>query len=208
MIAGIILKKAPPHGGAFCVWLDISWRPIVKTTYGVTPVELPLWARLSEVLSDADIAKINLKAFAKGNKKAAWELGLAYMQGLRVPQDFAKAEKMFEVGAVDAGEKGMVGMFYAHGYFPRDLKAVERWYTAASRPQDYFELAGAFSTAAKGDKTAAPRYYSRATAIYLQLLKATGHPEVRRAQLELGNFVIDGIYSAGKERFRGARTEP
>lgn len=90
-------------------------------------------------------------------------------------------------------------MFYAQGYFPKDLNAVERWYTAAGRPLDYIELAEAFSTAAKVDKTAAPRFYSRAMLIYLRLFKATGHPEVRRAQLELGNFVIDGIYSAGND---------
>ncbi|MGB7547475.1 MAG: hypothetical protein WBM14_06990 [Terracidiphilus sp.] len=144
-----------------------------------------------------DIARVNLKLFSKGNKQAAWELGLQYMQGLGVPQDFAKAEQMFQIGAVDTDEKAMVGMFYARGYLPRDLDAIERWYTAAGRPQDHFELAEAFKAAGEADKSAAPRYYSRATAIYLSLLKETRHPEVRRAQLELGNFVIDGIYSAG-----------
>jgi hypothetical protein len=93
--------------------------PFVKTTYGVAPVDPPLWARLSEALSDADIAKINLAAFAKGNKVAAWELGIAYMQGLGISQNFEKAEQMFRIGAVDADKKGMVGMFYAHGYFPK-----------------------------------------------------------------------------------------
>jgi TPR repeat protein len=173
--------------------------PFVKTTYGVAPVDPPLWARLSEALSDADIAKINLAAFAKGNKVAAWELGIAYMQGLGISQNFEKAEQMFRIGAVDADKKGMVGMFYAHGYFPKDLSAVERWYAAAGRPQDYFELAEAFKAAGDADKSTASLYYSKATALYLALLKDSGHPEVRRAQLELGNFVIDGIYSAGND---------
>lgn len=177
----------------------VSQAPFVKTTYGVAPAELTLWAQWHEPLSDADIAKVNLELFAKGNKKAAWELGLAYMQGLGVPQDFAKAENMFQIGAVDPDEKAMVGMFHAHGYFPQNLDAVERWYTAAGRPQDYFELAEAFKAAADEDKSIASRYYPKAIAIYLSLLKENGHPEVRRAQLELGNLVIDGVYSAGND---------
>jgi Sel1 repeat len=177
----------------------IAQAPFVKTTYGVAPVDPPLWARLSEALSDEDIAKINLKAFAKGNKEAAWELGLAYMQGLGVPEDSAKAEQMFQIGAVDADRKGMVGMFYAHGYFPKDLDAVERWYTTAGRPQDYFNLAEAFKAAGQADKLAAPRYYAKATTFYLTVLKYEGNPNVRLAELELGNFVIDGIYSAGSD---------
>jgi uncharacterized protein len=171
--------------------------PYVKTRYGVAPAKMTLWAQLHEPLSDADIARVNLELYAKGNRDAAWELGLAYMQGLGVPQDFAKAEQMFQVGAVDADRKGMVGMFYAHGYFPSDLNAVERWYNAAGRPRDKFELAETFKAAAQNDKSVAPGYYARAAVLYLALLKEAGHPEIRRAQLELGNFVIDGIYSSG-----------
>jgi TPR repeat protein len=177
----------------------VAQAPFVKTTYSVSPAELTPWAQLHQPLSDQDIAKVNSDLFAKGNKKAAWELGLAYMQGLGVSQDFAKAEQMFQIGAVDADEKGMVGMFHAHGYFPKDLDAVERWYTAAGRPADRFELAEVFKAAGEADKSAAPRYYPKATALYLALLRETGHPEIRRAQLELGNFVIDGIYSAGSD---------
>jgi len=105
----------------------VSQAPFVKTTYGVSPAKETLWATMHEPLSDADIAKVNLELFAKGNKDAAWELGLAYMQGLGVPEDPVKAEQMFRIGAIDADKKGMVGMFYAHGYFPQDLDAVERW---------------------------------------------------------------------------------
>jgi hypothetical protein len=121
------------------------------------------------------------------------------MQGLGVPQDFAKAEEMFEIGAIDADRKGIVGMFYAHGYFPTNLEAVERWYTAAGRPLDKFELAEAFKAAAEADRSIASRYYAKATALYLALLKDPLKQEVRPAQLELGNFVIDGIYSAGDD---------
>jgi TPR repeat protein len=176
-----------------------SQAPFVKTTYGVAPAKETLWALTHDPLSDADIAKVNLDLFAKGDKDAAWELGLAYMQGFGVPEDFAKAEQMFRVGATDADRKAMVGMFYAEGYFPKDLDAVERWYTAAGRPQDYFEIAETYKAAAQNDKAIAPRYYARATTLYLALLKDIGHPEVRRAQLELGNLVVDGFYSAGDD---------
>lgn len=181
-----------------------SQAPFVKIRYGVAPAKETLWAQLHEPLSDADIAKVNRELFAKGNKDAAWELGLAYMQGFGVPQDFAKAEQMFQIGAVDADRKQMVGMFYAQGYFPEDLDAVERWYTAAGLPASFFELGESFKAAGEADAFRPSKYYSKATAIYLQLLKDPSQPEARRAQLELGNFVIDGIYSAGDDA-KGAR---
>ena len=126
-----------------------SQAPYVKTTYGVSPAKMTLWATMHEPLSDEDTAKVNLKLFAEGNKDAAWELGLAYMQGLGVSQDFAKAERMFQIGAVDEDKKAMVGMFYAHGYFPEDLDAVDRWYTAAGTPSSFFELAETYKAAAQ-----------------------------------------------------------
>jgi TPR repeat protein len=183
--------------GAFAI-MAASQAPFVKTTYGVSPAKVTVWASMHEPLSDADIAKVNSELFAKGNKDAAWELGLAYMQGLGVPQDFAKAEEMFRIGAMDADRKGMVGMFYAHGYFPTNLEAVEQWYKAAGRPHDLFEIGEAYKGAAEADKTKSATYYAKAIQNYIYLLKLR-HGEERRAQLELGNFVIDGIYSAGDD---------
>lgn len=179
--------------------LVVAQAPYVKTTYAVAPAKLTLWAQLHEPLSDADIARVNQELFSKGDKKAAWELGLAYMQGLGVPEDLARAEQMFDIGAITADEKAMVGMFHAHGYFPKDLRAVERWYTAAGRPQDTFELAEELKRAAQEDASAAPGYYAKATKLYLELVKDSDQPDFRLAELELGNFVIDGIYSAGED---------
>jgi len=170
----------------------------VKTIYGVSPAKMTLWARLHEPLSDIDIAKINLELFAKGNKDAAWELGLARMQGLGVPEDYAKAEQMFQIGATSAERKAMVAMFHAHGYFPANLDAVERWYLAAGRPLDIFELGEAYKAAAQTDKAKSANYYAKATKYYLLLL-IMRQGEERGAKLELGNFVIDGIYSAGED---------
>ena len=178
----ISVMKAPP---AYAQW----------TGYVVAPADDRRGYFLPE-----EIAKINQELLAKGSKKAAWELGLAYMQAYGVPQDFDKAEQMYEIGATDAEQKGMVGMFYAQGmYFPKNIEMAKRWYTAAGRPGDLFALAEAYKAAAKADKADAPIYYPKATALYLSLLKDAGYPEVRRAEMELGNFVIDGIYSAGKD---------
>ncbi|HUX28145.1 MAG TPA: hypothetical protein VMV39_05125, partial [Terracidiphilus sp.] len=66
-------------------------------------------------------------------------------------------------------------------------------------PEDYYELAEAFKAAAETDKSVAGKFYPMATAIYLKLLKDPSQPQARLAQLELGNFVIDGIYSAGDD---------
>ncbi|WP_348264403.1 hypothetical protein P8935_07690 [Telmatobacter sp. DSM 110680] len=170
----------------------------MKTTYGVSPAKMTFWASMHEPLSDADIAKVNLELFAKGDKDAAWELGLAYMQGLGVPEDLVKAEAMFEIGAVCADREAMVAMFHAHGYFPTNLDAVEQWYTAAGRPLDLFELGEAYKAAAEADKAMSTTYYAKAVKNYIHLLNLR-QGEERRAQLELGNFVIDGIYTAGDD---------
>jgi TPR repeat protein len=136
-----------------------------------------------------EIAAVNLVLARKGNADAAWELGLAYLQGYGVPQDLTQAETWFEKGAIVPERAAIVGYLYAQGqYFPKVLKAADHWYTLAGRPGDLFELAELYKSASENQK---------ATAIYLKLLGMTGHPEVRRAQLELGNFVLDGIYSAG-----------
>jgi uncharacterized protein len=140
-----------------------------------------------------EIAEVNQTLAAQGNKQAAWELGLAYLQGYGVEQDLAKAEHWFEIGATDPDEQGIVAGLYEHGeYFPHDLDAAARWAKAAGRPQDQFELAQAY-------RLATPPQTEKAIAVYVTLLVQTGHPEVRRAQMELGNFVLDGKYSAGSD---------
>ncbi len=190
----------------FCLVLEVGGIPVHAQAphpiggYAIGPANGDTTA-----ITDEDIARVNLQLLASGDKDAAWELGLQYMQGLGVPQDPAKAEQMFQIGATDTDEKGMVGMFYARGYLPANLAAVERWYSAAGRPQDYFDLAEAFKAAAEADKSVESKYHPKATAIYLKLLKDPGQPQARRAQLELGNFVIDGIYSEGSDEEGRAR---
>jgi TPR repeat protein len=139
------------------------------------------------------IAAINQSLAAQGDTKAAWELGLAYMQGYGVKQNLAQAEHWFEIGATEPGLKALVGDLHEHGeYFPKDLDAAAKWLNAAGRPADLFEMAQAY-------RTASPPETARAVSLYLALLQQTGYPEVRRAQMELGNFVLDGKYSAGDD---------
>ena len=92
----------------------------------------------------------------------------------------------------------MVGMFHARRILPTNLEAVERWYTAAGRPLDMFELGEAYKAAAEAERTKSTTYYAKAVKNFIYLLKLR-HGEERRAQLELGNFVIDGIFSAGDD---------
>ena len=66
-------------------------------------------------------------------------------------------------------------------------------------PGDLFEQAEVYKATAEADPSVAQIYNQKALAIYLSLLKMNGLPEARRAQMELGNFVIDGIYSAGDD---------
>ena len=122
------------------------------------------------------IAAINQALAKNGDIDAAYELGLAYLQGYGVQEDLAQAEHWFQVVATDSGLKSAI-----------DLEAEARL-----QPLYLFELA---ETYRKGT----PPQTERAEKMYLYLLRQTGHPEVRRAQMELGNFVLDGKYTAGND---------
>jgi TPR repeat protein len=136
------------------------------------------------------IAGLNLRLAEQGNTEAAFELGLAYLQGYGVEQDLAKAEHWFMIGATDDDEKDIVaGLFRDGAYFERDLDKAAQW--SGNRPGARFELARAY-------QTIDPPQLNKAIPIYLELLKSGG-PEVRRAQMEFGNLVIDGKYSAGND---------
>jgi TonB family protein len=139
------------------------------------------------------IDAVNQKLADAGNTEAAWQLGLAYLQGVGVKQDLDQAKHWFEIGATKPEQKAFVAEFYQNGeYFPKDLDAAARWFTAAGRPGDLFALA-------ENDRKSDPPQIANAVALYRALLSQTGHPEVRRAQMELGNLVLDGRYSAGDD---------
>lgn len=143
--------------------------------------------------TDRDIFAVNQQLAKRGNTEAAFGLGQAYVEGVGVGQDPKQAIYWFEVGATTPDEKAFVAHLFTYdGCFVKDLDAAARWYTAAGRPSDFFELAQAY-------RMASPPQTEKAAAIYAALLKETGHPEVRRAQMELGNFVLDGKYSAGDD---------
>ena len=122
------------------------------------------------------IAETNQALAKNGNTDAAFELGLAYLQGYGVGQDLAQAEHWFRIVATDLGLEALI-----------DLDAG-----AHLPPGDFFQLAQTY-------RQTSPPQTERAARIYLALLKQTGHPEVRRAQMELGNFVLDGKYTAGND---------
>jgi TPR repeat protein len=156
----------------------------------IGPAKVPFPYSMEEVLTDKQIYDINLKLAKQGNTKAAFGLGQAYIEGVGVLRDPQQAIHWFEIGATTPDEKAFVAhLFTYEGCFKKDLDTAARWYTAAGRPSDLFELAQAY-------RTASPPQTDKAVALYLALLKETGHPEVRRAQMELGNFVLDGKYSA------------
>ena len=143
--------------------------------------------------TDRDIFAVNQELARGGNKEAAFRLGQAYVEGIGVLRDPEQAIHWFEIGATTPDEKAFVAHLFTYtGCFVKDLDAAARWYTAAGRPSDLFELAQAY-------RMASPQQTEKATAIYVALLKETGHPEARRAQMELGNFVLDGKYSAGND---------
>lgn len=122
------------------------------------------------------IAEINKVLAKNGDIDAAYELGLAYLQGYGVQEDFRQAEHWFHVVATYPGLKSAI-----------DLDSEARLPLL-----DLFELAETY-------RKDTPEQTERAAKMYLYLLGQTGHPEVRLAQMALGNFVLDGKYSAGDD---------
>ena len=139
------------------------------------------------------IARVNEALAAKGNTEAAYQLGFAFSQGVGEPVDFAKAEHWFAIGATSPERKAYLAEFYRDGEFlPKDEEKAAKWFHLAGRPGDLFQLVQLY------EHSAAPRA-AEAAAVCRELLTMTGAPEVRRAQMELGNFVLDGVYSAGDD---------
>jgi TPR repeat protein len=143
--------------------------------------------------TDEQINAVNVRLAADGNTDADFQLGLAYMQGVGVAADLAKAEHYFELGAITPSDKALVSNFYLeHGWFPYSPEKAVGWLLAAGRPGDLFAAAQAYRNFTPAENT-------KATAIYRELLERPGTAEFRRAQMELGNLVLDGKYSAGED---------
>jgi TPR repeat protein len=167
--------------------------------------QTPVWDISETETPEQHLSRIERLA-EQGDKKAAYELGQMCAFGFPAkpdqmyrPQDFEQARHWFEIGAETGYERAEVARMYANGKpFPKDLEAAERWFRSTGESGYLFEAGKAYKAAAEADPSQASKYYPRATAIFVELLKKTGDPNQRLAQLELGNFVIDGIYSAGQ----------
>jgi TPR repeat protein len=168
--------------------------------------QVPVWQVSEFETPEQHLKRVEQRA-ERGDKKAAYELGQMCAFGFPAkpdqmyrPGDLDQARHWFEIGADTAYERAEVARMYANGKpFPRDLDAAERWFRSTGESVYLLEAGLAYKAAGEADTSLASKYYPRATAIFLELLKKTGDPNLRRAQLELGNFVIDGIYSAGKD---------
>jgi TonB family protein len=143
--------------------------------------------------TDEEINAVNLRLAASGNTDADFQLGLAYMQGVGVGQDLAKAERYFEIGAIKPGDKELVANFYLeHGWFTYSPEKAVGWLLAAGRSGDLFEAAQTY-------RKFNPPQETKAAGMYRALLEHPESAEFRRAQMELGNLVLDGKYSAGDD---------
>lgn len=169
---------------------------------------VPSWALSEAESSEGHLKRIERQA-KKGDKKAAYELGQMCAFGFPFPVkpddmyrplDLEQALHWFEIGAQTSYEKSQVAYMYANGKpFPKNPEAAERWFRSTGETLYVFEAGEAYKAAAEADRSEASKYYPRATSIFLELRQRSGDPNQRRAQLELGNFVIDGIYSAGDD---------
>ncbi|HEY2858404.1 MAG TPA: hypothetical protein VGJ21_08310 [Terracidiphilus sp.] len=171
-----------------------------------TAQQVPQWY-ISEAESyEGHLKRIERQA-EKGDKKAAYELGQMCAFGFPAkpdemyrPQDLQQALHWFEIGAETPYEKSQVALMYANGNpFPKSPEGAEHWYRSTGKSLYLFEAGKTYKAAAEADPSQASNYYSKASAIFLEVLRQPVDPSQRLAQLELGNFVIDGIYSAGDD---------
>ena len=184
----VLLLLASTASAAAAQTIEIAPTGVFRSHYVVSPANNDPMARTAN-----EINAVNLKLAASGKTDADFQLGLAYMQGIGVEQDLAKAEHYFEVGAIKPAEKELVSGFYLeHGWFPYSPEKAVGWLLAAGRPFDLFEAAQAY-------RKFTPPQEAKATSIYRALLNDPKTPEYRRAQMELGNLVLDGKYSAGDD---------
>ena len=99
-----------------------------------------------------EFAKQRLALAQRGDKEAAWDVAQCFLDGSGVPADLAEAEHWFEIGATTPSRKALVAAMHARGKsFPKDIEAAARWYVAAGRPSDLFELAEHYKGAAETD---------------------------------------------------------
>jgi TPR repeat protein len=138
------------------------------------------------------IAAVNKKLAAEGNTEAAYQLGLAYMQGLGVSQNINLAEHWYEIGATTPAQKLRVANQYRSGqYFHKDLQAAVHWYESAADSAALFELARMYQLGQLG-----PDNLPKAIDNYLRILKDPTGAYFGRAEMELGNLVLDGKYTS------------
>jgi TPR repeat protein len=138
------------------------------------------------------IAEVNKKLAAEGNTEAAYQLGLAYMQGLGVAQDLKVAAHWYEIGATTPVQKQQVASQYQSGqYFHKDLQSAVRWYESAGDSAALFELARMYQLGQE-----VPENLPKAIDLYLRILRDPTKAYFGRAEMELGNLVLDEKYTS------------
>jgi hypothetical protein len=170
----------------------MGWIPVDEPTRAV---ESGFSCALERCELPGDIYDHNVKLALKGNDDAAYQVGLAYLEGFGVKQDLARAEHWFLIGARTPYEKDWVGNQHRSGhYFAKSLERFDYWYRAAADHFSLHELALVYRMGVFGKPDPA-----KAVALDLELLKGSdGY--VRLAEFELGNMTIDGQYSSGDPR--------
>lgn len=193
MIVGLLAatfcfgQESPP--------LDMRWTPVMEIPHAVgNPLCVPHnW--VDSCTFPGPIYAWNLTLALKGNAEAAYQVGLAYLQGWGVKPSQERAEHWLLIGAQSQFERRRVGDIYRSGeYFPASLDKTDLWYRRAGDHSSLLDLARIYRTGSMGKVDP-----DMAIPLCLELLRGRdGY--VRLAEFELGNMAIDGQYSSGDRR--------
>ena len=188
----IVITAAVPVVGQDLPPLSMGWRAIAAEPHAVGNSKCAWIDHLASCESPADIYAWNLKKATKGNVEAAYQVGLAYLQGWGVRSNVTRAEYWFHIGAQTVPEKRWVGERFRDGiYAPRDIAKVDYWFRAAGDHDSLLQLARIYRSGALGSPDP-----SKASALCTALLKG-GDGYARLAAFELGNMVLDDQFSSG-----------
>jgi len=172
--------------------MEMRWVPSTQEPHPVGNRWCSVIDHLAECEQPGPMYAWNLKQAQKGNKEAAYQVGLAYMQGWGVSNNPDRAEYWFRIGATTPYEKRWVGERFRDGqYVPADVRKVDYWFRAAGDHDSLLQLARIYRSA-----TFTTPDPGKSASLCLELLKG-GDGYVRLAEFELGNMVLDDQYASG-----------
>ena len=158
LIVGVLALAAGMCFGQTAPAVGATPMPVARFTHAVDNKLCALVDHPAVCESADSIYAWNLKLALQGNIEAAYQVGLAYLQGYGVKQDLSQADHWFLIGAQSSYDKQWIADQYRSGlYLPRSLEKTDFWYRAAGDHFSLHELAKIYRSGEMAPSDAAKR---------------------------------------------------